>query len=92
MSSELSVHHDKVAHQFQVEINGQRAYLVYMDLGKRTLDFYRTFVPDTLRGKGVAARLVKTALDYAREEGYTVIPSCSYVERYLHRNPNENAQ
>ena len=92
MSSELSVHHDLTTHQFQIDLNGQRAYLVYMDLGKRTLDFYRTFVPEAMRGKGIAAMLVKAALEYAREEGYTVIPSCSYVERYLHTNPNENAQ
>ena len=92
MSSDLAVHHDPVTHQFAVEIQGLRAYLVYMDLGKRTLDFYRTFVPEALRGKGVAATLVGAALDYAKREGYMVIPSCSYVERYLHRSAQKNAQ
>lgn len=92
MCSDISVNHDQVAHQFWVEVQGHRAYLVYMDLGKKTFDFYRTFVPEALRGQGIAGKLVAAGLDYAREQGYVVIPSCSYVERYLHRHPEENAR
>jgi predicted GNAT family acetyltransferase len=86
MNEELAIHHDEKAHQFEVLINGDRAYLAYMDLGKQTLDFYRTFVPDSLRGRGIAAALVEQALNYAEISGYSVIPSCSYVERYLERH------
>lgn len=85
MSDTLPIQHDLARHQFEVVIDGQRAYLSYMDLGKQTLDFYRTFVPDSLRGRGVAGALTEAALGYARSAGYTVIPSCSYVERYLER-------
>jgi predicted GNAT family acetyltransferase len=56
------------------------------------LDFYRTFVPDALRGRGVAAVLTRHALDYAAQEGYTVIPSCSYVEWYIERQGNPEGQ
>jgi predicted GNAT family acetyltransferase len=63
-----------------------------MDLGKQTLDFYRTFVPDALRGRGIAAALTKRALDYADSIGYTVIPSCSYVERYMERHQRQAAR
>ncbi|QLF94758.1 N-acetyltransferase [Pseudomonas sp. ABC1] len=83
MSDTSAIHHDKSAHQFEVTVEGQRAYLAYMDLGKRTLDIYRTFVPDALRGRGIAASLAQHALDYAQREGYEVIASCSYVERYM---------
>ncbi|RMQ58035.1 hypothetical protein ALQ01_03072 [Pseudomonas savastanoi pv. glycinea] len=83
MSEALSIHHDEVGHHFEIIIDGHRAYLTYMDLGKQTLDFYRTFVPDALRGRGIAAALTKEALDYAGSIGYSVIPSCSYVERYM---------
>ena len=57
-----------------------------MDLGKQTLDIYRTFVPNALRGRGVAAALTEAALKYAEDMGYSVIPSCSYVERYMERH------
>lgn len=85
MTDKLTIHHDRTGHQFETTVDGYRAYLAYVDLGKQTLDFYRTFVPDALRGRGVAAVLAQHALEYAEREGYTVIPSCSYVERYLER-------
>lgn len=86
MSEGLSIHHDQASHQFVTTVDGDRAYLAYMDLGKQTLDMYRTFVPDALRGRGIAGVLAQHALEYAEREGYSVIPSCSYVERYIERN------
>jgi predicted GNAT family acetyltransferase len=88
MSDKLTIHHDRTGHQFETTVDGYRAYLAYVDLGKQTLDIYRTFVPDALRGRGVAAVLTQHALEYAAREGYTVIPSCSYVERYIERQGN----
>ncbi|MGX5219566.1 MULTISPECIES: GNAT family N-acetyltransferase [Pseudomonas] len=85
MSEALSIHHDQAGHQFEITVDGDRAYLAYMDLGKQTLDIYRTFVPNSLRGRGIAAQLTEHALQYAERMGYTVIPSCSYVERYMER-------
>ncbi|EWC40133.1 GNAT family N-acetyltransferase [Pseudomonas stutzeri] len=86
MSDTVRVHHDLAGHRFEAEVDGHCAYLAYMDLGKQTLDMYRTFVPDALRGRGIAAVLAQHALEYAEREGYQVIPSCSYVERYIERN------
>ena len=85
MSEAVSVQHDVVGHQFETTVDGHRAYLAYMDLGKQTLDIYRTFVPNALRGRGIAAALTEQALAYAEDAGYSVIPSCSYVERYMVR-------
>lgn len=85
MSEALSIHHDLAGHQFETTVDGDRSYLAYMDLGKQTLDIYRTFVPNSLRGRGIAAALTEHALQYAERLGYTVIPSCSYVERYMQR-------
>lgn len=85
MSQAMPIHHDVIKHQFELQIDGHLAYLAYMDLGRNTLDFYRTFVPNDLRGKGIAAQLTEHALSYAQSIGYSVIPSCSYVERYLQR-------
>ena len=85
MSEAVSVQHDVVGHQFEITVDGHRAYLAYMDLGKQTLDIYRTFVPNALRGRGIAAALTEQALAYAEGAGYSVIPSCSYVERYMER-------
>jgi len=92
MSDTVRVHHDLAGHRFEAMIEGHCAYLAYMDLGKQRLDMYRTFVPDALRGRGIAAALAQHALDYAEREGYQVIPSCSYVERYIERNRTGSGQ
>ncbi|MEF2073409.1 GNAT family N-acetyltransferase [Consotaella aegiceratis] len=45
----------------------------------RTVVFDHTFVPQTLRGRGIAGALVKAGVDWARQEGLKVVPQCSYV-------------
>ncbi|TFZ32845.1 N-acetyltransferase, partial [Pseudomonas syringae] len=79
MSEALSIHHDEVGHHFEIIIDGHRAYLTYMALGKQTPDFYRTFVPDAFRGRGLAAALTKAAPAYADSMCSPGIPSRSYV-------------
>jgi predicted GNAT family acetyltransferase len=92
MSETLSIQHDQKSHEFEVIVDGNRAYLAYMDLGKQTLDIYRTFVPSALRGRGIAQALTECALAYAERIGYSVIPSCSYVERYMERQERLKAK
>lgn len=83
MSPEVVVQHDVEGRMFYIDDDAGRAYLTYMDLGKQTIDIYRTFVPDGLRGHGLAALLAAEALKFAAEQGYKVIPSCTYMERYM---------
>lgn len=42
-----------------------------------------TYVNGPLRGQGIAAELVETVLDYAKENNLKVVPVCSYVKKYL---------
>lgn len=85
MSSDAVVQHDKPGRMFYIDDTAGRAYLTYMDLGKQTIDIYRTFVPDDLRGRGLAALLAAAALKYAAEQDYKVIASCTYIEQYIQR-------
>ena len=85
MGSEVVVQHDIEGRMFYIDDEVGRAYLTYMDLGKQTIDIYRTFVPDELRGRGLAALLAAEALKYASEQGLKIIASCSYMERVMAR-------
>ena len=40
-----------------------------------------------LRGHGVGEKLVRQALEWAREEGLRVIPSCWFVDTVVRRHP-----
>ena len=49
-----------------------------------------TEVPDELEGNGIARRLVRWALDYSREQGWTVKPFCPYVKAFIEEHPEYN--
>ena len=84
----IDVHHEPQNRRFVTVIDGHEAYLAYLPAGEGKVDFLSTYSPPELRGRGVAAALVAEGLSWARAEGLEVIPSCSYVQRYLER---ENA-
>ena len=81
------VTHIKNANRFEVLLeNGQTAYLNYNEFNN-SLNLSHTYVPKSFEGKGIAAAIVKFALDYARKNNLSIIPSCSYVAAYIERHP-----
>ena len=60
-------------------------------LENRTMVLVHTEVPPELANRGVGAKLVKAALEYARESGLTVVPRCSFAAAYIRRNPQYQA-
>lgn len=82
----FEIEHDEIKGKFFSIINGKEARLEYEKVDDKTIEFPYTYVPPALRGKGIGAKLVEYGLDYARTHSYTVIPSCSYVENFIHRN------
>jgi len=87
MTDSPTVHHDTEQHKFYVQQDGGEARLSYRQVNEHTLDFQSTFTPPALRGRGLAAAVVTAGLDYAREHGMKVIPTCSYVAAYLDAHP-----
>ncbi len=83
----IQVTHDPVGRIFTARIEGREAYLRYLPAGERVLDYAATFVPEALRGRGIASAIVRQALDYARAGGYHVIPSCWFVSDFLKQHP-----
>jgi predicted GNAT family acetyltransferase len=84
----LAVVHQPQSRRFVVEVAGRESWLRYEPSGGAgVLDFTSTYVPAELRGRGIAGRLTQVALDWAREHGYRVVPSCSYVAAWIARHP-----
>ncbi|WP_305097468.1 GNAT family N-acetyltransferase [Croceibacterium aestuarii] len=46
-----------------------------------------TYVPPAARGHGIAAALVEALVDDAREQGFKIVPQCSYVAAAFRRHP-----
>ena len=85
MTSEIV--HEEGRQRFTLDRDGQPSYLVYRRLDASTVDFVHTYTPPALRGRGIAARIVKHALAWAESEGLKVVPSCWFVAEYIERDP-----
>ena len=46
-------------------------------------------VPEPLRGRGIAGRLVHAAVQRAERSGETVVPRCPYTRSWLRSHPSE---
>ncbi|CAN5258369.1 GNAT family N-acetyltransferase [soil metagenome] len=84
----MKIKHEESAGRFVAGLDeGAEAVLDYARVSADTLDYRHTFVPPEHRGRGVAGRLVRHALDYAREQGLKVIPSCPFVAEVMREHP-----
>ncbi|HET7558110.1 MAG TPA: GNAT family N-acetyltransferase [Rhodanobacteraceae bacterium] len=82
----LNIHHDSAAREFTVEVDGYVGVLNY-DLRGDTMTVTHTLVPEAIGGRGIAAELMRVALETARAEGWKVVPMCSYAAVYMRRHP-----
>jgi uncharacterized protein len=76
--------------QFELHASGGPAFLEFIREGEK-LYLTHTETPQALRGKGVAAQLVKHSLQWAKDNGLTVVPSCSYVAHYINNHTEWNS-
>lgn len=84
---DLILHHNEDENRFEALLRGQMLAEVDYEREPGRIVFTHTIVQPAARGKGVAGRVVQHALDYARAEGLTPVPVCSYVQRYLQEHP-----
>jgi predicted GNAT family acetyltransferase len=84
-----TVNHDAGAHQFTAEVDGSQAQLDYT-LAGNVMTITHTRVPPAAGGRGVAAELMRGALNAARAAGWSVNPECSYAAAYMAKHPQES--
>jgi predicted GNAT family acetyltransferase len=82
----MDIVHDASARQFRVEVEGHRGELDYV-LHGGVMTITHTGVPPEIGGRGVAAELMRAALDAARRQGWKVVPACSYAVAFIRRHP-----
>lgn len=81
----MEIIHDADKQKFYVIFDDLESHLEYVR-SHEVLNLNHTYVPNELRGKGIAGKLVKVALTYAEENNLKIIPSCSYVADYVQRH------
>ena len=80
------IQHDVDAQQFTATVEGQVSVLRYR-LKDRVMTIVHTEVPPALGGHGIAADLVRAALETARGNGWRVVAVCAYAKAFIERHP-----
>ena len=85
--TDITITHDTEHRRFTTEVDGHGAELTYAIRGDGRMVIEHTGVPQEIGGRGIAAQLVRAALDHARAQGWKVIPACSYSAAYVQQHP-----
>ena len=72
--------------RFELEVNNHIAFVEFDKIEPNILDLVHTEVPESLSGQGVGSALVEGALNYCRENGLKVIPTCPFIKSYIDKN------
>ncbi|XP_064172148.1 protein NATD1-like [Anguilla rostrata] len=92
LAGNSKIEHDRHRKCFTLSLgndagNLETAVLIYEFTGDREVHLLTTNVPVRFRGKGVAALLAKSALDFVVEENLKARISCWYIKKYITENP-----
>lgn len=82
------IEHQPEQQRFSHGSQGDQAVLEYQ-LNAPRIHFTSTYVPDSMRGQGIAEILVRTGLAWAREQNYEISTSCWYVDKFLTREKSQ---
>ncbi|HWG19133.1 MAG TPA: GNAT family N-acetyltransferase [Terracidiphilus sp.] len=76
--------------RFEIEEDGETAYLEFELDGAGWITLWHTEVPPALRGRGLATELAKAAFDYAKANELRVDVICPIALHYLEQHPELN--
>jgi uncharacterized protein len=82
---EEKVIHERENERFVIYSEGNEVYVEYSMIGN-DINLYHTYTHPALRGKGLAAQVVRAALEFAKENNLKVVPTCSYVQSFIAKN------
>ncbi|GGJ93640.1 N-acetyltransferase [Lentibacillus kapialis] len=76
-------------HKFYIGENEHdpKAEITFKESGEQVLNVDHTYVTEELRGEGIAGKLVGKMVSYARDEGKTIYPTCSYAKKKIEETP-----
>lgn len=77
--------HEQENERFVIYIYDKEAFVEY-NTTEDVLNLYHTYTEPELRGKGLAAQVVRAAIEFAKENNLKVVPTCSYVQAFIKRN------
>lgn len=81
----LDVANNTEKSRFEVQVAADLAMIEYEIVGT-TIIFTHTEVPTAFEGMGIANKMAKVALNFARDNGYRIQPACPFIAAYIRRH------
>lgn len=82
----LEVKHNEGKNRFEIQLGDQVAMVKYI-LASGEIIFTHTEVPEAFEGQGVAGKLAKAAIEYAKAHEMRIRAMCPYIAAYIQRHP-----
>jgi len=77
--------HNPSAQQFELHVGNMLCLLQYR-INDEKMIVYHTEVPPPIQNRGIAERMTRTALEYARAEKLKIEPRCPYTAAFLRQH------
>ena len=85
MSEEIT--HDPARSRYDLVVDGSLGAYAEYERDDDVIVFTHTVTTPTMRGRGLAGKVVRHALDDARANDRVVIAQCWYVAQYIDQHP-----
>jgi len=79
---ELKLIDNPAKHRFETHIGDDLAYIEYAHF-KGDIVLMHTFVPEALRGQGIAGRMIRLALEFIKAERISIIVYCPVITKFI---------
>jgi predicted GNAT family acetyltransferase len=86
MAETLQVRNNEAEHRFEIELDGDVAFAEYR-LAEGIVILPHTVVPEAFEGRGVGSTLAKAALQFVRDRGSKLVPTCPFIAAYVAKHP-----
>ena len=86
MYDDIPLINNEAIHNFELFVEGHRAFIDYQQKGDKFF-LIHTEVPIDLEGHGVAPALVEKAFKYLEANNFKIVPYCPFIKVFLKRHP-----
>lgn len=66
------------------------AEITFPNINDKTVDINHTFVDQSLRGQGIAGKLMEELIQELENRNLTAIPTCSYAVKWFEKHPEHS--
>ncbi|HEY0887928.1 MAG TPA: GNAT family N-acetyltransferase [Ramlibacter sp.] len=86
-NEDVSITNEEAGQRYAITVAGELAGFVDYRVQGESVALVHTEVLPQFEGRGLAGRLAEFALQDVRRQGAKVVPTCSYIAKYIQRHP-----